>query len=72
MKIKEHFWEIIRQLFKWRTGQPTDPEEIKRRIKDLEKMNDALLKEVKKCIADDARNHSRSRQRAVVTRTAVA
>ena len=38
MKIKEHFWEIIRQIFKWRTGQPTDPEEIKRRIKDIEKM----------------------------------
>ena len=38
MKIKEHILEIIRQLFKWRTGQPTDPEEIKRRIKDLEKM----------------------------------
>ena len=38
MKIKKHFLEIIRQIFKWRTGQPTDPEEIKRRIKDLEKM----------------------------------
>jgi hypothetical protein len=38
MQIKEHLLEIIRQLFKWRTGQPTDPEEIKRRIKDLERM----------------------------------
>ena len=38
MNTKEHVLEIIRQLFTWRTGQPTDPEEIKRRINNLEKM----------------------------------
>ncbi|MFO7666929.1 MAG: hypothetical protein R6V76_09950 [Desulfobacterales bacterium] len=38
MKIKEKISELLKAIFKVKTDQPTDREEIKRRIKDLNKI----------------------------------